>query len=114
MPGGEFAFHTSLGHTVHIGEPSLPVDPLFIRYVFDNGVASQALFDAGSDMASDDPTNQFLFLGTPDVDGRPLALQGSEIEISIQVPEPGTLALFGSALLACFCGARRRCAPVRA
>jgi hypothetical protein len=107
-PGDEFNFFTSLGHTVPVGQNSLPVDPLFIRYVFDDGVASQSLFDAGDDMASDDATNQFLFVGTPDVNGRPLETQGSVIEISIQVPEPGTLALFGSALLACLRNARRR------
>jgi hypothetical protein len=97
-PGDEFTFRTSLGRSVPVGQNPLPDDPLFIRYLFDNGVASQTLFDAGGDMASDDATNAFTFPSTPDVNGRPLALQGNVIEIAIEVPEPHTLALFGSTL----------------
>ena len=59
-------------------------------------------------MASDDPTNQFLFLDLPDENGRPLALQGNEIEITLEVAEPGILTLFGTAATACFWRGRRR------
>jgi hypothetical protein len=99
-PGASFDLRTTLG------VPGLfeLIDPLFIRYVFDNGVASQALFDANDDMASDDPANQFLFAGTPDANGRPLEFQSSTIEISAQeiiaATEPAMLALFGSTLFA--------------
>lgn len=107
-PGGEAELATWLGHSVILPvppgavtvdtDPAFPVHPLFIRYVFDNGVASQALFDENGQMASDDPNNQFFFFGTPDENGRPLALQGDAIEIALEVPEPCTLALFASTL----------------
>jgi hypothetical protein len=116
-PGDEFQLSTWLGHSVVLPvgpdglidpTPAFADHPLIIRYVFDNGVASQAAFDENGEMASDDPTNQFLFVGTPNQNDRPLALQGNEIEIAIEIPEPHTLALFGSALAACFWRTRRR------
>lgn len=123
-PGGAAELATWLGHSVVLPvppgaitvdtDPAFPVHPLFIRYVFDNGVASQALFDANGNMASDDPNNQFFFFGTPDENGRPLALQSDVIEIALEVPEPGTLALLGSTLIAftLWRGRRSRSGPV--
>jgi hypothetical protein len=122
-PGDEFQLNTWLGRVVVLpvgpnGEvdtdPAYADHPLFVRYIFDNGVASQALFDEDGPMASDDPTNQFLFVGTPVPDDRPLALQGNEIEIAIEVPEPHTLALFGSALVLLTLSRRRKADPLPA
>jgi hypothetical protein len=116
-PGDDSEVSVWRGHTTFIPIPPpddpfagfdvvYPDHPLFIRYVFDNGVASQALFDKNGKMFSDDPANTLLFVGTPDDNGRPLALQGNEIDIEL-VPEPATILVFGSALLLPFWRRRR-------